>query len=80
MFVNWYAELNLFSLATFPPVSGLLRRLPFLSLSLILCLNQLVSLMIPKQGESNCDTSCFGLGGGVTRVMQGKYTRITTFF
>ena len=22
MFANWYAEVNLFSLATFPPVSG----------------------------------------------------------
>jgi len=57
--------------------SCLFRRLPFLCLSLTLGLNQ---LMIPKQGESTCDASCFGLGGGVTRVMQEQYTRITTFF
>ena len=37
-------------------------------------------LMIPKQGEFTYDTFCFGLGGGVTWVMQGQYTRITTFF
>jgi len=55
----------------------LFRRLPFLSLSLTFGLNQ---LMIPKEGESTCDTCCFGLGGGVTPVMQGEYTRITTFF
>jgi len=35
--------------------------------------------MIPNQGESICDRFCFGLGGGVTRVMQEKHTRITTF-
>jgi len=30
--------------------------------------------MIPRQGESTCDdTSCFGLGRGVTRVMKGGY-------
>jgi len=57
--------------------SCLFRRLPFHSLSLTLCLNQ---LMIPKQCESTCDTCCLGLGGGVTRVTQGEYTRITTFF
>ena len=46
-------------------------------LKIALGLNQ---LMIPKQGEFTYDTFCFGLGGGVTRVMQGQYTRITTFF
>ena len=49
--------------------SCLFRRLPFHSLSLTLGLNR---LMIPKQGESTCDTCCVGLGGGVTRVMQGN--------
>ena len=61
----------------FSHTSCLFRLLPFHSLSLTLGLNQLI---IPKQGESTCDTSCFGLGGGVTRVMQGKYTCITTSF
>jgi len=36
--------------------SCLFYRLPLHSLSLTLCLNQLVSLMIPKQGESTCDS------------------------
>jgi len=36
--------------------SCLFRLLPFLSLSLTLGLNQ---LMIPRQGESTCDTCCF---------------------
>jgi len=49
--------------------SRLFRRLPLHSLSLTL---GLIQLMIPKQGESTCDTSCFGLGGGVTRVTQGN--------
>ena len=61
----------------FSHTSCLFRCLPFHSLSLTLGLNQ---LMIPKQGEYTCDTSCFGLGGGVTRVMQGEYTCITILF
>ena len=50
--------LFLWSHRSSPP---LFHCLPFLSISLTPCLNELVSLMIPKQGESTGDTSCFTL-------------------